>query len=607
MRTSGDIVKISGKEYVLGKQLGGGFEGAVYEVENMPNYVIKIINDFNKTDKEIKRIRDHLIWLRDNIGKNEILANLLAAPKAVLDDALGYIMVKADENFNNVGHYFEYPKEKEKFVDWCLKEYNLKKRLQVCASIFNTIKKIHISGLLFSDISPNNIMIHKKNNLLIFIDTDNTRRRNEEYINVLGTEGYMAPEMYHDLDEKTLLKAEELRVDKDIFKNSGKITVDSDIFAAAIIAFQILTLQHPYIGDMVENGDARIEARAYRCDTDYILKKDTENYSSSPFIEYFEKDIIVTKKIKQLFYRTFDDGKNHPNLRPTAKEFYEAFQEASEQCIKCPNDGVYNLLPSNVDDKCKCWYCDDEIKNQAILRIYCEFVEQDSKEELVNAILDNEIYEDGLDKNKFHEISRVSLNPQETKTLYRRHFESSFERSKGYAQITLADAITKEVKFEALNNEVIDGCFLIDKKRKTLIPMKTGKLFRADECWIVFETHDHKRVGKINVIGGIFFTNQSGNEGKANNKVGNERKSINLNNTVKLVSDNTISKAKRVIQTAEKVCMMEAERIKKSSFFANAYNDFLSAVKSDNSELYKQVMGKSDDIIAVIELLKEIV
>ena len=49
----------------------------------------------------------------------------------------------------------EYPKEKEKFVDWCLKEYNLKKRLQVCASIFNTIKKIHITGLLFSDISIN--------------------------------------------------------------------------------------------------------------------------------------------------------------------------------------------------------------------------------------------------------------------------------------------------------------------------------------------------------------------------------------------------------------------------------------------------------------------
>ena len=37
-----------------------------------------------------------------------------------------YISAQFVENFNNVGYYFEYPKEKEKFIEWCMKEYNLK-------------------------------------------------------------------------------------------------------------------------------------------------------------------------------------------------------------------------------------------------------------------------------------------------------------------------------------------------------------------------------------------------------------------------------------------------------------------------------------------------
>lgn len=47
MITRGEKVLINGKEYVLGERLGGGLEGSIFNVEGLPNYVIKIIN----TDK----------------------------------------------------------------------------------------------------------------------------------------------------------------------------------------------------------------------------------------------------------------------------------------------------------------------------------------------------------------------------------------------------------------------------------------------------------------------------------------------------------------------------------------------------------------------------
>jgi hypothetical protein len=49
MVTEGTKVTINGKEYTLGSRLGGGLEGNIFNVEGLPNFVIKIINDDKMT------------------------------------------------------------------------------------------------------------------------------------------------------------------------------------------------------------------------------------------------------------------------------------------------------------------------------------------------------------------------------------------------------------------------------------------------------------------------------------------------------------------------------------------------------------------------------
>ena len=77
----------------------------------------------------------------------------------------------------------------------------------------------------------------------------------------------MAPEVYRKPDAKLV---KENNIDPKILSNSGRITTDSDVFSAAVIAFQLLTLWHPFIGDEIEEGTPDDETRALEIKTDYI-------------------------------------------------------------------------------------------------------------------------------------------------------------------------------------------------------------------------------------------------------------------------------------------------------------------------------------------------
>ena len=196
MKRTGDKVLINGHEYELGEKIGGGLEGSVFVSKDRPEYVIKLINTTKMGDRAKQELREHLMWLKNTIGANAELKNKLAIPKALVEgDDVGYIMYRATEH-DGLKTYMTFPMEMSAFEKWYKENYKLKKRLQIASFLFNALELIHISGLLFTDLSPNNIMVSKNKNSLVFIDTDNMRRKRDAYLSVVGTDGYMAPEIY---------------------------------------------------------------------------------------------------------------------------------------------------------------------------------------------------------------------------------------------------------------------------------------------------------------------------------------------------------------------------------------------------------------------------
>lgn len=494
MVKEGDKVFINGKEYALGARLGGGLEGNIFNVDGFPKHVIKVINDDKMTKIQRDDTYKHLRWLYNLGSRNKAISQISTMPKALLDDHLGYIMLKAGEH-DNLKKYLEVPENLSSFDDWFRRDFTLKKRYQIIINLFKALRELHLAGIVFTDLSPNNIMVHKKQNQIVFIDTDNIRYRTDSYLGVLGTPGYMAPEVYRNPD---LNLAKQCNIDPKLLGNCGRITPESDIFAAAVIAFQLLTLQHPFIGDEVEEGAPELEEAALAIKTEYIFKEGTTNCSSMNLVPQF--DMLTTPTIRALFYKTFVDGIDIPSLRPTDEEFLEAFQNALDLVVECPKCGYSRLY--SFENKNECINCGHEIGPKVVLIMYNVFKDL-KRDELINSIgnypklnidLDNLKDLTGKELNHFFEISRIILEPGEknAKFLYLRHFEANSERNKAYARITLSET-EMSLKVEILNDS-FKNPYLVEKRTLTHISLGNGKEnIQYDRYGILF---DSKKQGK---------------------------------------------------------------------------------------------------------------
>ncbi len=389
MKKTGDIIRFRGKEYTLGQPLGGGGEGTVFEISiptrtgEIAKAAVKIIDTKKKTSAEIALIRRQINDLIDarNRSKEKAktshsvsLADFMVLPQAILEDDVGYVMslVQDSEPLTN---YLTIPKDPMEQEEW-QRKYDLHRRYRVIAYLFERLEKIHIDGLIFSDLSPNNILVSQKtHSSLKFIDTDNLRTKSNPFTNVLGTPGFIAPELYRKPSRPDVLTEEEAQnVD-----GVHLLSEESDIYSAAIIAFELLTFNHPFKGIKAVGEDTtpEDELAAEMGQMDYILKPGTDNYcEGNIFIDKF--DSLTTPEIRDLFARTFVEGKTNPLRRPTASEFKNEFQRASRLIVKCPHCGEESIYSTRLDAKgrlisdtlCINPDCGQSIDGQLLFTIY---------------------------------------------------------------------------------------------------------------------------------------------------------------------------------------------------------------------------------------------
>ena len=240
------------------------------------------------------------------------------------------------------------PEDDAKKIVHYLKTGGLRRRLIALYKCSTLLARLHGNGLVYGDISPNNIFISEdlEHSSVWLIDADNIRFEISDGGSVVFTPKYGAPELVQG-------------------KDGGR--PESDCHAFSAVAFYLLSLIHPFVGKKVdgtdevdwaddENDGEDLEAKAYAGLFPWVDDQSDDSNSSESGLP---RALLLTEKLKALFEATFGEGRISPWLRPTIYHWPEALAQAADTTIICPECNMsyyFDFIHPETDDH-NCPYC----------------------------------------------------------------------------------------------------------------------------------------------------------------------------------------------------------------------------------------------------------
>jgi serine/threonine protein kinase len=365
--------------HIQDKVLGQGGQGVVFRTKD-PDLAIKLVTDESGnpvTDKEsveryskrFKRVR--LLPLPESLN--------ISVPAALLQNNAGYLMQLLSEmvpfsHFWLDGKTAEkigpddipawlsaMPENEAKKIVHYYKTGGLRRRLHALYKCASLLARLHGGGMVYGDISPNNIFMSEgmDDSSVWLIDADNIRFEITAGGSVVYTPKYGAPELVQG-------------------KDGGRPS--SDCHAFAVVAFYLLSLIHPFIGKKVdgtdegdwaddENDDEDVEEKAYAGLFPWVDDQDDDSNSSDSGLP---RSLLLTEKLTVLFEGTFGHGRTSPCLRPTIYHWPEALAQAADMTVRCPGcsmDYYYDFIHPETDSH-NCPYCKTLMPQVLILESY---------------------------------------------------------------------------------------------------------------------------------------------------------------------------------------------------------------------------------------------
>jgi hypothetical protein len=196
---------------------------------------------------------------------------------------------------------------------------------QICILLARAVRRLHQAGLAHADLSPHNILIDPPGGgCMIFIDIDALVVPGICNPQVMGTPGYLAPELFQSLT---------LPINDPRRKNPTSIT---DAHALAVLIYQLLLLRHPLHGPKVHGAPTADEEDRLAMGEKALFIEDPNDTSNQP------KDLKIPYEIlgpllSPLVRRAFVGGLHNPALRPTAMEWERALCWCWDLKADCAN------------------------------------------------------------------------------------------------------------------------------------------------------------------------------------------------------------------------------------------------------------------------------
>ena len=310
------INDVKGNTYTLDSVLGKGGQGMVCKTKDK-HIAIKFVmkNDEPLMDeifyeKYKEKINDVIIMKIDddiNICRPEII---LEKPYS------GYVMHLLSE-LKPISHLIYDSNSDSNFNDFFKETGSLKKRFEVLVELARTLARLHSKGIVYCDISPNNIFYSDTKNFskVWIIDCDNLKYT-YELRNGIFTPGYGAPE---------------------VESKASSNTIFSDCYSFAVLAFKVLTQRNPFeTAYDSETSSNDWDATTTEKQNFSNFKKPWlfENGSSDELKDFF--DHFLTKDLIELFNETFNEkGRLEPFTRPSMRQWYDVLKKTYLNLNKC--------------------------------------------------------------------------------------------------------------------------------------------------------------------------------------------------------------------------------------------------------------------------------
>ncbi|WP_162849734.1 protein kinase domain-containing protein [Anaeroplasma bactoclasticum] len=313
------IKDVNGNMYVLDSILGQGGQGMVCKTKDSTiavKFVLK--NEQILTDEKYYEIYKNKI--NDVVVMNIDSDINLCHPYTMLEKPYcGYVMHMLSDlkPISNLIY--------DQNIDGNLNDYfrntnGLKKRIEVLIELSRTLARLHSKGIVYCDISPNNVFYSDIDNFskVWIIDCDNLKYTGDVKSGIF-TPGFGAPE---------------------VASNQSSNTIFSDCFSFAVLAFRVLTFRNPF----EVNYEEESSSDGWDASTNTNNSGDAISNNNIPWLfengvtdelkEYFNH--FLTKELLSLFNQTFGkDGRNIPTSRPSMREWYSVLKELSLKLNLC--------------------------------------------------------------------------------------------------------------------------------------------------------------------------------------------------------------------------------------------------------------------------------
>ncbi|MCW9053241.1 MAG: protein kinase [Motiliproteus sp.] len=389
-RTARSVLDVKGSRYELTSEMSRGGQGIVYHT-HLPQVLVKGFT--NKDESARRRWRIHIDWLI----RQDLSDLKLARPLALLaEPRSGYVMELMDGLMPLQTLLDSFLEAEEGAAADYLAQGGLRRRIRILCQLARTLNQLHARGMLYGDLSPANIFVSDDPAYAEtwLIDCDNISLEAHSGL-TLHTIDYGAPE---------------------VVRGDALLSSLSDCWSFAVIAYQLLTHNHPFKGDLIEGLEPEEEEAALRGKYPWI--NDTNDPDNACFTN-LPIQLVQHSRLPTLFHRCFEQGRDSSIERPVMSEWLEALTEIDENMIDCPACRGSSLMPYDQDDvdEATCFFCDEPVDSKLV--VFEEFIFVPEQEQETHPELPSNWIKTGR---------RVLLQPEGSQELKRLMPSFSYDR-----------------------------------------------------------------------------------------------------------------------------------------------------------------------------------